>query len=182
LHIDFMALTMIDPASSWFEIAELPAITQLRRQTVNGKELLTTNKIFDKTLDCIAKLVNKTWLSRYQLCHCLIYNNGSEFKLHFEYLCKSYGIKHKPKTVKNLQANGILELVHQDLGQILRTAEIDMADSVTPDVINVFLDIDLRPTGLAPLLPDSATPLWPYCGKTQQSKRPLSVQTVLCVG
>jgi hypothetical protein len=37
LQIDFMALTMIDPASSWFEIAELPIITRLHRQTVNGK-------------------------------------------------------------------------------------------------------------------------------------------------
>ena len=26
LQIDFMALTMIDPASSWFEIAELPVV------------------------------------------------------------------------------------------------------------------------------------------------------------
>jgi hypothetical protein len=50
-----MALTMINPTSSWFEIAELPVITQLRRQIVNGKELLTADKIFDKILDCIAK-------------------------------------------------------------------------------------------------------------------------------
>jgi hypothetical protein len=55
-----MALTMINPASSWFEMAELPVITQLRRQIVNGKELLIAIKIFDKTSDCIAKLVNKT--------------------------------------------------------------------------------------------------------------------------
>ena len=27
--------------------------------------------------------------------------NGSEFKLNFEYLCDSYGIKHKPTTIKN---------------------------------------------------------------------------------
>ncbi len=40
LQIDFMALTMIDPASSWFEIAELPVVEQLRQQTVNGKEIL----------------------------------------------------------------------------------------------------------------------------------------------
>ncbi len=60
LQIDFMALTMIDPTSSWFEIVELPVITQLHRQTVNDKELLTANKIFDKTLDPLAKLVNKT--------------------------------------------------------------------------------------------------------------------------
>jgi hypothetical protein len=50
-HIDFMALTMIDPASSWVEIAELPVITQFCKQTVNGKELLTADKIFDKILD-----------------------------------------------------------------------------------------------------------------------------------
>jgi hypothetical protein len=42
--------------------------------------------------------------------------------------------------VKNPQANGILEHVHQVLGQMLRTAELDMADSVTPNDVNVFLD------------------------------------------
>ncbi len=96
-----MALTMIDPASSWFEIAELIIVKQLCWQTVNGKELLIANEIFDTTSERIAKLVNKTWLCRY--CH-LIYNNGSEFKLHFEYLCESYGIPGKPTTVKNPQA------------------------------------------------------------------------------
>ncbi len=55
-------------------------------------------------------------------------------------LCESYGITHKPTTVKNSRANGILERVHQVLGQMLRTAELDMADSITPDDINVFLD------------------------------------------
>ncbi len=42
-----MALTMIDPASSWFEIAELPIVEWLRQQTVNGKELLIADEIFD---------------------------------------------------------------------------------------------------------------------------------------
>ncbi len=42
--------------------------------------------------------------------------------------------------VKNPQANGILEHVHQVLGQMLCTTKLDMADSVTPDDINVFLD------------------------------------------
>jgi hypothetical protein len=31
LQIDFMALTMIDPASSWFKIAELPVVQRLRQ-------------------------------------------------------------------------------------------------------------------------------------------------------
>jgi hypothetical protein len=42
--------------------------------------------------------------------------------------------------VKNPQANGILEHVHQVLGQMLCTAELDMADSVTPNDKDVFLD------------------------------------------
>jgi hypothetical protein len=53
-----MGLTMINPASNWFKIVELPVVTQLRRQTVNGKELLTASKIFHKTLDHVAKLIN----------------------------------------------------------------------------------------------------------------------------
>jgi hypothetical protein len=77
LQIKFMALTVIDPASSWFEIAELPVITRLCRQTVNGKELLIADGIFYKTLERKAKLVNKTWLCRYPWCCYLIHNNGS---------------------------------------------------------------------------------------------------------
>jgi hypothetical protein len=42
--------------------------------------------------------------------------------------------------VKNPRANGILEHVHQVLGQMLCTAELDMADSATPDGVDVFLD------------------------------------------
>ncbi len=108
-------------------------------QTVNGKELLIADEIFDKTSECIAKLVNKTWLCRYPWCCHLIYNNGSEFKLHSKYLCESYGITRKPTTVKNPRANCILG-VHQVLGQMLPTAELDMVDSVTPNNVDVFLD------------------------------------------
>jgi hypothetical protein len=59
LQIDFMALTMIHPASSWFEIAELPVVKRLRQQTVNSKELLIADEIFDKISESIAKLVTK---------------------------------------------------------------------------------------------------------------------------
>ncbi len=68
------------------------------------------------------------------------YDNGSEFKLHFEYLCESYSITRKPTTVKNPWANGLLECVHQVLGQMLRTAELDMANSATSNDFDVFLD------------------------------------------
>jgi hypothetical protein len=46
----------------------------------------------------------------------------------------------KPTMVNNPQTNGIKERVHQVLGQMLRTAELDMADSVTPNNVNIFLD------------------------------------------
>jgi hypothetical protein len=59
---------------------------------------------------------------------------------HFEYLCESYGIMRRPTTVKNPRANGILECVHEVLGQMLCTAELDMANSVTPDYVDVLLD------------------------------------------
>ncbi len=106
--IDFMALTIINPTTSWFKVMELPLIRWLKTDSVNGKESYIVEEIFDKTSECIARLVNKTWFSRYPRCHYIFYNNGSEFKFHFEYLCETYGVQRKPTTVKNPQANGIL--------------------------------------------------------------------------
>jgi hypothetical protein len=87
----------------------------------------------------ISTLVNRTWFSRYHHCQHIIYDNASEFKLHFEALCDSYGIKRKPTSVKNPQANAILEQVHQIIMMMLRNAEIDMATSVAPSDIAMFL-------------------------------------------
>jgi hypothetical protein len=135
-----MALTMIDPASSWFEIVELPTIYRLITKKENGKERTIEDEIFDKSSDQIARLVNNIWLCRYPRCRYLIYDNGSEFKLHFETLCDSYGIKRKPTMIKNPQANAICERVHQVLGTMMRTSEIDMANSVEPADIDTFID------------------------------------------
>ena len=141
-EIDFMCLTMIDPASSWFEIVELPVVelaptshSKTKAETHNQ----TKDAYFDKSSSMISTLVNRTWFSRYPRCQHIIYDNGSEFKLHFEALCDSYGIKRKPTSVKNPQANAILERVHQVIMTMLRTAEIDMAASVAPSDIATFL-------------------------------------------
>ncbi len=107
---------------------------------INGKESSIVEEIFNETSESIARLVNKTWLSRYPWCRYIIYNNGSEFKLSFEYLCETYGIKRKPATIKNPQANAILEHSHQVLAQMLRTSELDTAETITPDDVDVFLD------------------------------------------
>jgi hypothetical protein len=83
-----MALTMIDPASSWLEVVELPKITRVMTKTVNGKERTIEEEIFDKSSDRIARLVNKIWLCDTRTVD-IIYDTGSEFKLHFETLCGS---------------------------------------------------------------------------------------------
>ncbi len=131
---------MINPATSWFEVVELPLVRRLKTITVNRKESSIVEEIFDKTSERIARLVNKMWLSRYPRCCYIIYDNGSEFKSKFEYLCETYGIKRKPTTIKNPQANAILECLHQVLGQLLSTSKLDMAKTITPDDVDVFLD------------------------------------------
>ncbi len=110
--IDFMALTVIDPATSWFEVVELPLVRRLKTITVNSKESSILEEIFDETFERIVRLVNKMWFSRYPRCRYITYNNGSEFKLNFEYLCETYGIKRKPTMIKNPQLNAILECLH----------------------------------------------------------------------
>ena len=87
----------------------------------------------------LSNLVYKTWFSRYPRCQYIIYDNGSKFKLHFRALCDSYGIKRKPTSVKNPQANAILEHIYAVLMNMLRTSKIDMADSVKTSDIDVFL-------------------------------------------
>ncbi len=87
----------------------------------------------------ISTLVNKTWLSWYPRCQHIIYDNGREVKLHVESLCDTYGIKQKLTSVKNPQANAILEHVHQVIKGMLHTAEIDMAYKMVPSGIDTFL-------------------------------------------
>ncbi len=82
---DFMALTMIDPASSWFEIVELSTIYRLITKKENGKERTIEEEIFDKSSDRISRLVNKIWLCRYPRCCYLIYDNKSEFKIYLKH-------------------------------------------------------------------------------------------------
>ncbi len=118
-EIDFMCLTMIDPASSWLKVVELPVVELTSTSSSKTKAKphdKTKEAYFDKSLSMVSTLVNRTWFSRYPRCQHIIYDNESEFKLHYEALCNSYGIKHKPTSVKNPQANAILASVssHND--------------------------------------------------------------------
>ncbi len=109
---------MIDPATSWLEIIELPVVDKptipTGKKGCKGISTHNTPQVpyFDKSSAMISALVNKTWFSRYPRCQQVIYDNGSKFKLQFEACCDTYCIKRKPTSVKNSQANAILEKVH----------------------------------------------------------------------
>ncbi len=71
--IDFMCLTMIDPANSCFEIVELPTVRVTVPKAGKGKKATCLDctkdaEIFDKTFAQISNLVYKCWFSRYPHC------------------------------------------------------------------------------------------------------------------
>ena len=96
---------MIDPTTGWFEIAEVPS-----------------NDVGSAR---ISQIFNNTWLSRYPRPMKVVYDHGSEFKLHFKNLVLDYGIKPSPITAKNPQANAIVERVHQVVQNMLRTKDLN---------------------------------------------------------
>ena len=103
-YMELFAKTMIDPATGWFEI----------------QDMKDTNNSADA-----ARIFNNSWLSRYPRPKRLIMDNGKEFKGDFYPLLNAYGIKAKRTTVKNPQANAVLERVHQVIGDMLRTHDLE---------------------------------------------------------
>ena len=105
--------------------------------TRQGEEI--TGVIIDKSSAQISRLFNKSWLSRYPRAKEIIFDSGSEFKLHFLALCKSFGLAPKPAAAKNPQSNSALERIHQAIGGALRTPTLDMADTVAAGNIGQLL-------------------------------------------
>jgi hypothetical protein len=98
---------MINPATSWFEIVEL-LVSQLpeldvpmgtKGQKSKDTDIQSIQPYFDKSSAAVGNLVNKTWFSNYPHSQYIISDNGSEFELHFETICESYGLKHTPTSV-----------------------------------------------------------------------------------
>jgi transposase InsO family protein len=99
------AVTMIDPATGWFEIHEY-----------NDKKSIT-----------VANIVEQEWLCRYPWPTQITFDRGSEFiGDDFQRMIKQdYGIKDKPITVRNPQANAIVERIHQVIANMVRTFELE---------------------------------------------------------
>ena len=94
---------MIDPATGWFEMAEL-----------TDKEAIT-----------VAEKVQQTWLTRYPKPTQITYDKGTEFMAAFaEMIEDDYGITKRPITKRNPQANAIIERIHQTIGNLIRTFQV----------------------------------------------------------
>jgi hypothetical protein len=59
------------------------------------------NNLLWQSSATVCNLINRTWFSHYPWSQYIIYNNWSEFNLHFKTLCDSYSLKCKPSSVKN---------------------------------------------------------------------------------
>ena len=98
-------VTMIDPATGWFEIHQFD----------------------DKRSITVANIAEQEWFARYPWPTQVTYDRGSEFiGKDFQKMIKNdYGVKGKPITVRNPQANAIVERVHQVIGNMIRTFELE---------------------------------------------------------
>jgi hypothetical protein len=114
---ELRALTMIDPATGWFEIKDVTRATSAE----------------------VSAAFDDTWLARYPRPQYLGYDGGSEFKSVFDKMRQNYGMKKKPSTSYNPQSNGIIERVHQVLTDILRTFELEKKELDERDPWGPFL-------------------------------------------
>ena len=103
---------MIDPATGWFEMAEIPT----------------------KRADDVVNILEITWLTRYPWPTEIVMDRGKEFAAEVQRTIKhEYGITRKLITTRNPQANAILERVHKSIHNMLRTMELNDSGDLDPD-------------------------------------------------
>ena len=94
---------MIDPATGWFEIVEIP----------------------NRRADYVANYLEFAWLTRYPWPTEIILDRGKEFLAEVQaMLWNEYGIARKLITTRHPQANAIVEHVHQVIGNMIRSAPV----------------------------------------------------------
>ena len=64
---------MIDPATGWFEIVDIPMF-DLKEVTLGNDEYI------DKSSARVSQLFNNTWVCRYPRPRKVVFDNSSEFK------------------------------------------------------------------------------------------------------
>ena len=75
--------------------------------------------------DLVANQVELAWLTRYPVPNKITVDRGKEFLVKFKtMMANDYGIPCNSISVRNPQANAIVERVHQTIGNIIRTFKI----------------------------------------------------------
>jgi hypothetical protein len=105
------ALTMIDPATGWFEISEIK----------------------ESTVEHVTMVFDNVWLCRYPWLQYIGFDNGRENKGLFKKMIVNYGQKSKPTMSHNPQSNGIIERVHAVLNDMLCTHRFSETEMDTED-------------------------------------------------
>jgi hypothetical protein len=105
LSIYLLALTMIDPATCWFEIV----------------------KATNKSATSIQDLIHNTWLAPYLKPQFIVFDNRrtGEFKREFKQICDNYGIKANQTTSHNPQVNAIIERKQKVVNDWLRSFDLE---------------------------------------------------------
>jgi len=102
-QLTLWCVTMIDPATGWFKMVQLP----------------------NKFAITVANIVEQQWLMRYPWPTIITYDKGTEFMAEFaDMIISDYGITKQGATKRNPQANAIIERIHQTIGNIIRTFQI----------------------------------------------------------
>jgi transposase InsO family protein len=97
------AMTMIDPATGWFEICEIPKRDSFVAAT---------------TLEAV-------WLNRYPWPEQVVLDRGKEFMGEVKRMLKQdYGLIRRPITTRNPQANAMVERAHQTLHAMIRSRQV----------------------------------------------------------
>ena len=111
-QVELHCLTMIDPATGWFEIEEIPT----------------------KRADYVANILEMTWLTRYPWPTEIVMDRGKEFAAEVRELIKDeYAINKKIITTRNPQANSIVERVHKTVHQMIDSLDIKNKNDLDPD-------------------------------------------------
>jgi hypothetical protein len=102
-EVQLHCLTMIDPATGCFEIAEIP----------------------NRQADYVSSFLEWTLLASYPWPTEVVFNRGSEFQAELSAMQKNdYGITKKVITTHNPQTNSMVERIHQVIHQLIRMMDI----------------------------------------------------------
>ena len=111
-EVTLHCLTMIDPATSWFEIAVVPT----------------------KQADDIVNILEFSWLTRYPWPTEIIIDRGKEFVAKVQdTIHNKYDIKKKLITTQNPQANAMVEQVHQTVHNMVHSLKVQGKQNLDPD-------------------------------------------------